>query len=249
MFGCSGWSSIMPSSDETSPPVVVDDEMANSVLSCFISVPEQTYEEFLSTFTRLPPGWSSIMPSSDETSPPVVTDDEMANSVLSRFISVPEQTYEEFLSTFTRLPPGTGRQQPEVMFDGSQMKTRSLKTPQRTEDKTGAGNEQDEPEQLTIGEGTTVGICHSLTHPGRVQVDNYFNSSDIDTGSDNDETGPGVLLFPGEAELDLDGSNKTIVRNTCLQSHTSSGVESTAVETCALSYRSGRLLFTVARIS
>ncbi|XP_069596481.1 intraflagellar transport-associated protein [Ranitomeya imitator] len=170
------------------------------------------------------------MPSSDGTSPPVVTDDEMVNNVLSHFINVPEQTYEEFLSTFTRLPPGTGRQQPEVVLDGSQMNTDSLKTPQRTQDEMDAANRQDEPAQLAIGEGTTAGVCHSLSYPGRVQVDNYLNSSDMDTDSDNGEDGPGVLLFPGEADLDLDGAKMTIVRNTCLQIHSSSRVESTAEE-------------------
>ncbi|XP_073434708.1 intraflagellar transport-associated protein [Dendrobates tinctorius] len=171
------------------------------------------------------------MPSSEGTPPLDVSDDEMVNNVLSRFINVPEQTYEEFLSTFTRLPPGAGRQQPEVLLDGSQMmNTGSLKTRQRTRDKTGAASGQDGPQQMAVGEGTTVGDCHSRSHPGREQVDNYFNSSDIDTDPDNDETGRGVLLFPGEADRVPDGANVTIVRNTCIQIHTSSGVESTAEE-------------------
>lgn len=164
------------------------------------------------------------MPSSDST-PPAVADEEMANSVLSRFISIPEQTYEEFLATFSCLPKGTERQHSSLMCDGSQMQ--KIRTTQDTTDGT---KEEDEPEQLTIGEGTSVGYCHSLSYSGRVQVDNYFNSSDIDTESDNDETRPSVLLFPGEADPELAGDKEPIVRNTCLQIHTSSGVESTAEE-------------------
>ncbi|XP_071975137.1 intraflagellar transport-associated protein isoform X3 [Engystomops pustulosus] len=143
------------------------------------------------------------MPSSD-----VVADEEMAKNVLSRFISIPEQTYEEFLSTFTCLPQGLGAHQQECedMFDGSQVQKSQIT--QGTQDTTDVGINQDEPKQ----------------------VDNYFNSSDID--SDNDETSPSVLLFPGEANLDpgADGGMKLIVRSTCLQSHTSSGTESSAEE-------------------
>lgn len=163
------------------------------------------------------------MPSSDGTSP-VVAEEEMAESVLSRFINIPEQTYEDFLSTFSCLPKGTERPLSAVMFDGSQI--RKIQTTQDTTDVKG----EDEPEQLTIGEGTAVGHCHSLTYSGRVQVDNYFNSSDIDAESDNDETSPSVLLFPGEADPELAGNKEPIVRNTCLQIHTFSGVESTAEE-------------------
>ncbi|XP_075694142.1 intraflagellar transport-associated protein isoform X2 [Rhinoderma darwinii] len=172
------------------------------------------------------------MPSSDG-SPSVVADEEMANVILSRFISIPEQTYEEFLSTFTCPPQGSHRQCSEVVFDDSQIKKTSLKKIQTTkeaQDKTDVANEQDEPEQLTIGEGTTVGNCHSLTYFGRVQVDNYFNSSDIGADSDNDDTSTSVLLFPGEADVELSGGNKTIVRNTCLQIHATSGVDTTAEE-------------------
>ncbi|KAM4018152.1 intraflagellar transport-associated protein [Anomaloglossus baeobatrachus] len=179
---------------------------------------------------RPPPVGAPTMPSSDDTSPAGAAEDEMTDCVLRRFISIPEQTYEDFLSSFTCVPPGSGRQQPEVMFDGSHMKKSSLNPTQRGQDKTGVTNGQEEPEQLTIGDGIMAGICHSLTHPGRVQVDNYFDSSDLDTASDSEEPGPGVLLFPGEAELDLEAENATIVRNTCLQINTSSGVERTAEE-------------------
>ncbi|KAM3918869.1 intraflagellar transport-associated protein isoform 1-T1 [Leptodactylus fuscus] len=167
------------------------------------------------------------MPSSDGT-PPVAEDEEMAKNVLSRFISIPEQTYEEFLSTFTCLPQGADRQHPEVMLDGSQLSKRP--TAQGAQDTTDVADQQDGPEELTIGEGRTVGSYHSLTHSGRVQVDNYFNSSDIDTDSDNEETSPSVLLFPGEADLEPARGSEPIVRNTCLQNHTSPGVESAAEE-------------------
>ncbi|XP_071975135.1 intraflagellar transport-associated protein isoform X2 [Engystomops pustulosus] len=123
---------------------------------------------------------------------------------------------------------GAHQQECEDMFDGSQVQKSQIT--QGTQDTTDVGINQDEPKQLTLDEGITVGNCHSLTYSGRVQVDNYFNSSDID--SDNDETSPSVLLFPGEANLDpgADGGMKLIVRSTCLQSHTSSGTESSAEE-------------------
>ncbi|XP_066439580.1 intraflagellar transport-associated protein [Eleutherodactylus coqui] len=165
------------------------------------------------------------MPSSDGSSP-AMSEEEMASSVISRFISIPEQTYEEFLSSFTGLPRGTDKPHSPVTLDGPQMQ--KIQTTQQTQDAVDVTNQQEEPEQLTICEGTTVGTGHSLTYPGRVQVDNYFNSSDIDPDSDNDETSPSVLLFPGESDLELAGGNKPIVRSTCLQIHTSSGVESTA---------------------
>ncbi|KAM3918870.1 intraflagellar transport-associated protein isoform 2-T2 [Leptodactylus fuscus] len=145
------------------------------------------------------------MPSSDGT-PPVAEDEEMAKNVLSRFISIPEQTYEEFLSTFTCLPQGADRQHPEVMLDGSQLSKRP--TAQGAQDTTDVADQQDGPEE----------------------VDNYFNSSDIDTDSDNEETSPSVLLFPGEADLEPARGSEPIVRNTCLQNHTSPGVESAAEE-------------------
>ncbi|XP_056383882.1 intraflagellar transport-associated protein isoform X1 [Hyla sarda] len=112
------------------------------------------------------------------------------------------------------------------MFDDIQ----KIQTSPGTQDMTDVTNVQDEPEQLTIGEGTTVGHCHSLTYSGRVQVDNYFHSSDIDRDSDNEETSPSVLLFPGEADVELAGDKKPVVRNTCLQIHTSSTLESPAEE-------------------
>ncbi|XP_069824207.1 intraflagellar transport-associated protein isoform X2 [Dendropsophus ebraccatus] len=175
------------------------------------------------------------MPSSDGTSPSVA-DEEMANSVLNRFLSVPEQTYEEFLSTFTCPPKahchllllGTDRHHSQVMFKGS--KIQKTQTTPGTQEKKNVTIVPEEPEQLMIDEGTTVGHCHSLNYSGRVQVDNYFNSSDIDTDSDNGETSPSVLLYPGEVDLELAGEEKPIVRNTCLQSHTSSGAESMAEE-------------------
>ncbi|XP_056383883.1 intraflagellar transport-associated protein isoform X2 [Hyla sarda] len=92
------------------------------------------------------------------------------------------------------------------MFDDIQ----KIQTSPGTQDMTDVTNVQDEPEQLTIGEGTTVGHCHSLTYSGRVQVDNYFHSSDIDRDSDNEETSPSVLLFPGEADVELAGDKKPV---------------------------------------
>ncbi|XP_040266148.1 intraflagellar transport-associated protein isoform X2 [Bufo bufo] len=159
---------------------------------------------------------------------PDVAEEGMANSVLTRFIGIPEQTYEEFLSTFTCLPQGARRQLPEVMSDGSQIQ--KVQTTHGTQDTTDVDHEQDEPEQLTIGEGTTAGHFHSLTYSGRVQVDNYFNSSDIDPDSDNDETSPSVVLFPGEADLALAAGNEPIVRETCVQNRASSAAESAAEE-------------------
>ncbi|XP_075044424.1 intraflagellar transport-associated protein isoform X2 [Mixophyes fleayi] len=153
------------------------------------------------------------------TTPPGA-EEEMACGVINRFVSIPEQTYEGFLSMFTSLPPE--RQDCKVQSDHTPRPTSSdLEIPQGAED---------EPEQLTIGEGVTVGWCHSLLSSGRVQVDNFIGFSDVDTDSDDEAPDASVLLFPGEADTAFAGGNKPVIRNTCLETRASSRLRSTTDE-------------------
>ncbi|CAI9544571.1 unnamed protein product [Staurois parvus] len=150
------------------------------------------------------------MPSScDEC--PAVTEEEMACTVLNRFVGIPEQTYEDFLTAFTYLPQE--RQDWQIQTDDSQNHCSVFenvpagKRPEVSADR----EEVEELEQLIVGEGENVGCCHSFTHSGRVQVDNFLNMSDLDTPSD-DETRPHFLLYPGEADTEESLNDKPIMR-------------------------------------
>ncbi|KAM9302075.1 intraflagellar transport-associated protein [Gastrophryne carolinensis] len=83
---------------------------------------------------------------------------------------------------------------------------------------------------LVLGEGDTVGCCHSLMGSGRVQVDNFLTSSDIDTDSDNEETMQDILLYPGETDTELPCEDGLIIRNTCLEMHCTPDLQPTAHE-------------------
>ncbi|XP_077319305.1 intraflagellar transport-associated protein isoform X2 [Lithobates pipiens] len=160
------------------------------------------------------------MPSScDER--PAVTDEEMACTVLNRFVGIPEQTYEDFLTTFTYLPQE--KQDCQIQSDDPQNLCSVFEhAPARKKREVSADMQKEEElEQLMISEGEHVGCCHSLTHSGRVQVDNFLNTSDIDALSDDEETRPHFLLYPGEADTETSLNDKPIMRSTCLDIQTS----------------------------
>ncbi|XP_018412980.1 PREDICTED: uncharacterized protein C11orf74 homolog [Nanorana parkeri] len=160
------------------------------------------------------------MPSSCDKSPEV-TQEDMACTVLKRFVDVPEQTYEDFLTTFTHLPQE--RRDCPIQTDDSQNHCSAFEnTParRRSEDVADRG-EVEELEQLVISEGETVGCCHSLMRSGRVQVDNFLSSSDLDANSDDEDTRPHLLLYPGEAETKLALEVAPVIRSTSLDIQTS----------------------------
>lgn len=156
------------------------------------------------------------MPSPSDESPEV-TEEEMTCMVLDRFVGIPEQTYEEFLGTFTYLPHA--RTNCQVQTDDSQNQCPASKnvSVEKIPDK----SEVEELEQLVIGEGEHVGSCHSLTHCRRVQVDNFLSSSDMGTNSDDEETQPNFLLYPGEADREVSTNDEPVIRSTCLDIQTS----------------------------
>ncbi|XP_063802352.1 intraflagellar transport-associated protein isoform X2 [Pseudophryne corroboree] len=82
---------------------------------------------------------------------------------------------------------------------------------------------------LAIGDGVTVGRCHSLPYSRRVQVDNYFSASDIGTDSDKQAPDPSLMLYPGEADT-ATAVTKPIIRSTCLETHAASTPETATDE-------------------
>ncbi|XP_063802349.1 intraflagellar transport-associated protein isoform X1 [Pseudophryne corroboree] len=150
--------------------------------------------------------------------------EETASSVLQHFVSIPEQTYEEFLSVFTGLPrEGRGCQgEDDHSPQGQRATSAEMQIAQRAQ-------ELDGPEQLAIGDGVTVGRCHSLPYSRRVQVDNYFSASDIGTDSDKQAPDPSLMLYPGEADT-ATAVTKPIIRSTCLETHAASTPETATDE-------------------
>lgn len=165
------------------------------------------------------PGFKAMPSSCDQC--PAVTDVEMACTVLNRFVGIPEQTYEDFLTTFTHLPQE--KQDCQIQTDDPQNHCSVFENaPARKKcDVSADMQKEEELEQLIISEGENVGCCHSLTHSGRVQVDNFLNPSDIDALSDDEETRPHFLLYPGEADTETSLNDKPIMRSTCLDIQTS----------------------------
>ncbi|XP_040184007.1 intraflagellar transport-associated protein [Rana temporaria] len=169
------------------------------------------------------------MPSScDEC--PAVTDEEMACTVLNRFVGIPEQTYEDFLTTFTYLPQE--KQDRRIQTDEPQNHCSVFENIQtrKNHEVSADREEKEEMEQLIISEGENVGCCHSLTHSGRVQVDNFINTSDTDALSDDEETRPHFLLYPGEADTETSLNDEPIMRSTCLDIQTSFQKQTTPEE-------------------
>ncbi|XP_068116156.1 intraflagellar transport-associated protein [Hyperolius riggenbachi] len=152
-----------------------------------------------------------------------VTEDNMVSTVLNRFLNIREQTYDDFLATFTSIPqdrrvcesPRTQNHRPASDNTDNTQRSEEAVLPVGME----------EAEQLVIDDGVTVGCCHSLSHSGRVQVDNFLNSSDVNSDSEEEETGQNYLLYPGEADPGPGIRDKPVVRDTCLEIRTSSMLE------------------------
>ncbi|KAM5138918.1 intraflagellar transport-associated protein [Mantella aurantiaca] len=182
------------------------------------------------------------MPGSCDRSPEV-RGEEMACTVLNRFIGIPEQTYENFLTAFTYHPQAElhshhvtwdsfphplemRKAQRDSKREDCQIRTDDLENDcpdceKKSPDRIAHGGEGEDLEQLIIGEGENVGCCHSLTRAGRVQVDNFLSTSDMNPNSDDEETGSHLLLYPGEADPEVVNDDKAIVRSTCLDIQTS----------------------------